>query len=191
VSQAVFEGISYVASDRDYFYPDPANDSEWWYYKFSTEVNGSIPWHSVGDFREFLNENYYNYTHYGLGIGGPAGYGVDLCNIQIGDLVFMYETGFGWKHAVIVDQVEGNTCNASNVYVAAHTENYRRRPLSEYSGFLWYPIEIKGFLDDRYITYLPTLFNSSSGMFLNGVQNPYSAPGEIYQQPITTPNPYP
>ena len=35
VSQAVFEGVAYTASDPNYFYPDPANWSEWWYYKFS------------------------------------------------------------------------------------------------------------------------------------------------------------
>jgi hypothetical protein len=41
VSQAVFEGVSYTASDANYFYPDSSHYMNWWYYKFSTTVDGS------------------------------------------------------------------------------------------------------------------------------------------------------
>ncbi|MFC1878548.1 amidase domain-containing protein [Chloroflexota bacterium] len=56
IAQSVFEGIAFTASDPNYFYPDPANYNEWWYYKFSDLADGSKPWISVREFREFLIE---------------------------------------------------------------------------------------------------------------------------------------
>ena len=49
---------------------------------------------------------------------GPTGKGVDLCDIQLGDVIFMYEyygPNPGWKHTVIVDKIDGDTCNGNNV----------------------------------------------------------------------------
>jgi len=150
VSQAVFEGVSYTASDRNYFYPDYTHYNDWWYYKFSYEADGSLPWINVGEFYQFLTENYFNYINWGIAVRGPAGYRINLCNIHVGDLVFMYENGTGWKHSVIVDQVGTNTCNGNNVYVAAHSTDHFHHPLSEYSGFIWYPVEIIGYFNDLY-----------------------------------------
>jgi hypothetical protein len=121
VSQAVFEGVAYTASDPNYLYPDPANWSEWWYYKFSDPADGSKPWFHVREFREFLITNHYNYENFGLEfvIRGPTGKVVDLCNIQLGDFIFMYDIyesdpELEWKYTVIVDKIDGDTCNGNN-----------------------------------------------------------------------------
>jgi hypothetical protein len=93
VSQAVFEGVAYTASDPRYFYPDPVNSSVWWYYKFSDLAGGSEPWIIVREFYDFLITNHYNYENFGLEfvIRGPTGKPVDLCDIQLGDVIFMYD----------------------------------------------------------------------------------------------------
>jgi hypothetical protein len=197
VSQAVFEGVSYTASDPNYFYPDPIHTEEWWYYKFSTVADGSTPWIRVGDFYEFLTENYFNYEYFGIEyvIRGPAGKGVSLCNIHIGDVVFMYENEGdpGWAHTVIVDDLDSSHCNGNNVYVAAHSDDAQRRPLSDYSGYLWYPVEIKGYFNYASIAFLPLVFQNIVGateMKMN-MSNLYPAPQDIYQQPTLSPQPYP
>lgn len=197
VSQAVFEGVAYTASDTNYFYPDLENYAEWWYYKFSIVADGSMPWISVGDFYEFLTENYFNYENFGLAYvtRGPAGKGASLCNIQIGDVIFMYENEgqTGWAHAVIVDDLDANPCYSNQVYVAAHTDDVRHQPLSEYSGYLWYPVEIKGYFNDyqEQIVFLPLVFQSEAIMAESLIINPYPAPQDIDQQPVRSPNPYP
>jgi hypothetical protein len=197
ISQAIFEGVAYTASDPNYFYPDPIHDAEWWYYKFSTVANGSTPWISVGDFYEFLTENYFNYENFGLAYvtRGPAGKGVSLCNIQIGDAVFMYENEgqTGWTHAVIVDDLGANPCNSNDIYVAAHTDDAYQRPLSEYSGYLWYPVEIKGYFNDfqEQLAFFPLVFQSLGGMIESQTSNPYPPPLDVYQEPAISPNPYP
>ncbi len=53
----------------------------------------------------------------------------------------------GWKHTVIVDKIDGDTCNGNNVSVAAHANDRYQHPLSEYSVFQWYPVEMKGYFD--------------------------------------------
>ena len=198
MSQAVFEGVAYTASDPNYFYPNPANWSEWWYYKFSDPADGSQPWISVGDFREFLTENHYNYENYGLDyvIRGPTGKAVDLCDIQLGDVIFMYEDDGpdpGWKHTVIVDKVDGDTCDGNNVSVAAHANDRYQHPLSEYSAYLWYPVEMKGYFDYNPVAFLPLVLNTSVSLQVNQMQNPYPAPEDKSKQFVVTPtsNPYP
>lgn len=200
VSQAVFEGVAYTASDPNYFYPDPANWSEWWYYKFSDPADGSKPWFHVRELREFLTVNYFNYEYFGLEfvIRGPTGKGVDLCDIQLGDVIFMYDTNepdpeLKWKHTVIVDKIDGDTCDGSNVSVAAHSDDAHERPLSEYSAFQWYPVEMKGYFDYKRVAFLPFVLNSSMSLAESWAQNPYPAPEGKDKRPEVTPvpNPYP
>jgi len=133
--------------------------------------------------------NYFNYSSWGIGIRGPAGYGVDLCNIEVGDLIFMWAQS-SWQHAVIVDQIGSNPCNANNVYVAAHSFPYMRRPLSEYSGYLMYPVGISGYLDEFHLAFLPIAISSEGGTE-SSMQTPYPAPEDTYQPPYLSSSPYP
>jgi hypothetical protein len=144
----------------------------------------------VGEFYNFLTTNYYNYTHWGIGERGPAGYGVDLCDIQPGDVIFMWFQG-AWKHSVVVDQIGANPCNESDVFVAAHSENRKTWPLSNYSAYQLYPVEIKGYLAEIHLSFMPLVANSGEGTgFL--MQSPYPAPGDTFQQPaLTSSSPYP
>ena len=189
ISQAVFEGVAFTASDPNYFYPNSNNYSNWWYYKFSTIADGSSPWVNVGEFYNFLTANYFNYITWGVGIRGPAGYGVDLCNIQVGDIIFLQSLGV-WQHTVIVDQIGSNPCNTNDVYVAAHSDNYKRRPLSEYSGYLMYPVEIKGYLDEYHLTFLSLVSNSWEATGFEALSL-YPAPEDPYYPTDPTPKLYP
>jgi hypothetical protein len=201
VSQAVFEAVSFTATDPNYFYPN-SNYNEDWYYKFSAPADGSKPWVSVGDFREFLTVNQYNYETYGLEYvkRGPTGKAVNFCNIQLGDVIFMYEyvgEETGWAHTVIVDKITGNTCSGNNVFVAAHSYDYYQEPLSTYSAYLWYPVEMKGYFDDERVAFLPLASGSSGSLLKNQVQNPYPYPATegmnklFAAEPVAYPYPAP
>jgi hypothetical protein len=190
VSQAVFEGVSYIASDQNYFYPDSAHYNDWWYYKFSNSVDGSYPWVTVGGFYDFLTANYFNYLNWGIGERGPAGYPFnDLCIIQPGDVIFMWYQG-AWKHSVIVNQIGANPCNATDVFVDAHTENHITWPLTNYSTYSWYPVKIKGYLVEARLSFMPLVNNSgnTAGLMMS---SPYPAPEDTFQPPASLLNPYP
>lgn len=136
ISQAIFQGTSFTNSDANYFYPDSSHYSNWWYYKFSTTVDGSSPWVNVGSFYTFLTGNLYG------GIGrGPAGASVGICSTSLiyGNPIFM-KSGGSWAHSVIVA-----TNSSCNITVNSHTVNYYHTPLSTYSAYTWYPIYIAGY----------------------------------------------
>jgi hypothetical protein len=198
VSQAVFEGVSYTASDPNYFYPDSFNHyNDWWYYKFSPAVDGSLSWITVGGplggFYEFLTENYFNYINWGLTVRGPAGQSLNnTCNIQVGDLIFMYNiVNERWEHSVIVDQLGQNPCLYQDVYVAAHDNDRRFYKLSDYTGYYLYPVKIMGYFKG-FLGYLPVVtLSSSGGSSENKMSNPYPSPENDTQPSGVAVNPYP
>ncbi len=147
VSQALFEGAGYTASEANYFYPDPVHYADGWYYKFSEPVDGSLAWVQVGRLYAFLTQNDFNAQQWGLVSRGPVGSPVDACDLAVGDLVFLYQDGYGWRHVVMVDEVGTERCGGKQVYVAAHSEDQQHRPLAEYSEYWWYPVAVKGYLD--------------------------------------------
>ena len=196
VSQAVFEGVSYTSSDLNYFYPDSYNHYyDWWYYKFSPtggKYDGSYVWIRVGELYEFLTENYFNYTNFGIAIRGPAGQGLtNTCNIHMGDLIFMSDSVTGeWRHSVIVDQLGQNPCLDQDVYVAAHDEDVRFTKLSNYTGYLLYPVHIVGYFKG-YQKYLPVAMKFSGGSAGKMSSNPYPSPENDTQPSATILFPYP
>jgi hypothetical protein len=65
VSQAIFEGVSYTATDPNYLYPDSNHYNEWWYYKFSSPYEGgSLAWTRVGELYNYITTNYFDYEHW-------------------------------------------------------------------------------------------------------------------------------
>ena len=136
ISQAIFQGTSFTASDANYPHPDSSHYTTQWYYKFSTTTDGSLPWVNVGSFYAFLTGNLYG----GLG-RGPAGLRVDLCSPSLiyGNPIFM-KTSTGWAHTVIIA-----TNSGCNIAVNSHNVNYYHAPLSIFSAYSWYPIYIAGY----------------------------------------------
>ena len=103
----------------------------------------------------------------------------------------MYQDGYGWKHSVIVDQLGSNPCNTSNIFVAAHDDDFYRRPLSYYAGYQLYPIEMKGYFDEYHVAFLPIAFTGSGSLNGNANQNS-SSETEDTGLPTTAPyNAYP
>ncbi|MFC1878550.1 hypothetical protein ACFLZW_01430 [Chloroflexota bacterium] len=98
-----------------------------------------------------------------------------------------------WIHTVIVDKIDGDTCNGNNVSVAAHANDRYQHPLSEYGAFLWYPVEMKGYFDFKRVAFLPLVLNPSVSLTEIRTQNPYPAPEVIDNSivVISTPDPYP
>jgi len=194
LSQAVFEGVFYTASDPDYFYPDSINHYlDWWYYKFSPVIDGSFSWITVEGFYEFLTENYFNLVYGGIAVRGPAGQSLsDTCNIQIGDLIFMYsDVEQQWHHSVIVDQLGQNPCLYDNVYVAAHDTNRRFYKLSNYTGYILYPVKIMGYIKE-FLSYLPVITLSSPERTSEyKISNPYPSPENNATPFEFNLNPYP
>lgn len=197
VSQAVFEATNFTASDKNYFYPDSYNHNlDWWFYKFSSPEGGSTPWISVGYFHNFLIWNYYYYfEEYNPNwiYRGPVGYDYptsQLCSAQVGDIVFMKD-GTTWKHTVIIDKIgPGSTCNGNNIYVAAHSEDWKQRPLSAYSGFTWYPVRIEGYLD-TYPLFLSFIKMDETSLAGDKVSDPYPSAEQTNVQYVESSNPYP
>lgn len=180
ISQAVFEGVQYISSDLNYFYPNPANDGYWWYYKFSDTANGSTPWISVGDFYNFLVNNFIEKVR------GPAGIPITLEEIQYGDLIMMKDhEGGNWQHAVIVDTVYYPPL-ATNIFVTAHSRDVYHEPLINFSGYVWYPMHILGYYN--YVT-LPVVFKSILTSFKSGSQlfEPYIFPDNQFDFPYPPP----
>jgi hypothetical protein len=142
VSQAIFQGVSYTASDANYFYPDTPHYSDWWYYDFSgstdANVDGSFPWVNVGGLYTFLTGNV-GRGPYGINAGGT-------CGLAPGDVVLMKDSGGNWAHAVIVRAYASNCAYPPYAWVDAHTSNVKNAPLANYLGFpAWYPVHISGY----------------------------------------------
>jgi hypothetical protein len=77
------------------------------------------------------------------------------------------------------------------VYVAAHSTDHFHHPLSEYSGFIWYPVELKGYFNDPPVAYLPLINKSFESMADIKLPNPYPEPEELNQRKNILPIPYP
>ncbi len=202
-SQAIFQGTSYTTSDTNYFYPNASHNSDWWYYKFSAKDSlpfvpaGSLPWIRVGKLYDFLVGNYHSYYEdYDLNwvYSGPAGYSYDdLCAVKPGDLIFM-KLNNDWAHTVMVDLVGSFTCTGINTYVVAHSANYYRRPLYEYSAYDWYPVRVTNYFKKTLIppsvnrlTFLPIVTRSS--IYAKSL-DPYPSPLNFEVNSYSN-NPYP
>jgi hypothetical protein len=137
ISQAIYQGTRYTNSDANTIYPDSAHYSDWWYYKFSSDEDGSSPWINVGDLYNFLLNN-----KFGEMGRGPAGESVGICDagLKKGNPIFM-KLGDSWMHAVMVAT---NTDNC-NITVNAHSTNYYHKPISYYSPYTWFPVQISGY----------------------------------------------
>ena len=137
ISQAIYQGTSYTNSDGNSFYPDAANYSSGWYYKFSAPIDGSSPWINV--------EGLY---HYLLRIDteesmrGPVGESVDICDVNLnkGQPILM-KLGDTWAHAGMIASKTGDC----NITVNAHSTNYYHKPISYYSPYTWFPVQISGY----------------------------------------------
>lgn len=140
-SQAIFQGVSYTASDANYFYPDTNHYSDWWYYDFSgnpNQVDGSLPWIRVGDLYSFLTTNT-GRGPYGINAGGT-------CGLSPGDVVLMKDSAGIWAHTVIVRAYASNCAYPPYAWVDAHSNNVKNAPLANYLGFpLWFPVHISGY----------------------------------------------
>lgn len=127
-SQAIYNGTSNtMSSTRDYWTD--------WYYDFYSQ-SGSYPWINVDGIYTFLTSN--------SGVG-PYGYssGSYLCFLSKGDIITMKQDDV-WEHTVIVRSI--TECHdPSQVRVDAHDTDSYNRPLSDYSGFVWYAIDITGY----------------------------------------------
>lgn len=137
VSQAIFEGTGYTFSQTDYFNPDYTHYMDWWYYKFSSVVDGSYPWVNTGGLYSFLTTNSGR---------GPYGSTTTLCGLSPGDVVFMKNTSGNWQHVVIVSAIVGDCNNPANIIVDSHSPNMRG-PLNDpiFIQHLWYPVVISGY----------------------------------------------
>ena len=134
VSQALFEGTSYAYSQIDYFNPDYTHWADWWYYKFSPDVDGSYPWVNTGGLYDFLTTNTGR---------GPYGSATNLCSLSPGDIIFMKD-GSAWQHAVIVSDIIGSCNNATNIVVDGHSAD-EQELLSNFSEYTWHPVAISGY----------------------------------------------
>jgi hypothetical protein len=150
------------------------------------DLNGYFPYtdeNAANQIRGRLSSTYHVEIpqDYGWGLDNSMGYG------QCGKVWY----GGAWKHSVVVDQIGANPCNESDVFVAAHSENRKTWPLSNYSAYQLYPVEIKGYLAEIHLSFMPLVANSGEGTgFL--MQSPYPAPGDTFQQPaLTSSSPYP
>ncbi len=134
VSQALFEGTGYTYSQIDYFNPDYTHYMDWWYYKFSPDVDGSYPWVRTSGLYDFLTTNTGR---------GPFGNETNLCGLSPGDVIFM-KAGSEWQHAVIVSDIIGSCNNATNIIIDSHSP-YAQIPLSNFSQYTWHPVTISGY----------------------------------------------
>jgi hypothetical protein len=111
---------------------------DWWYYKFSSIVDGSYPWINTGGLYSFITSNYYG--------RGPYGSPTTFCGLSSGDIVFMKNTSGDWQHAVIVSAIVGDCSNPANIIVASHSP-YVLVPLnySAFSPYTLHPVTISGY----------------------------------------------
>ena len=137
VSQAIYQGARYTNSDGKVFYPDAENYDSGWYYKFSYPVDGSSPWINVGGLYTYLLRDHSDDT-----TRGPAGSEVGICDARLkkGNPILM-KLGDAWAHVGIVAT---NTADC-NITVNAHSTNYYHKPISYYSAYTWYPVNISGY----------------------------------------------
>ena len=145
VSQAIFYGSDYTASDANYFAPNTAHINDWWYYDFSgskdTQVGGSAPWIRVGALYNFLTTNT-GRGPYGVKVGNPATGG---CGLVPGDVIMMKNSANAWAHSVFVRASDPTCAYAPYAWVDAHSSNVRNAPLANYLGFTWFPVHITSY----------------------------------------------
>lgn len=110
---------------------------DWWYYKFSSTVDGSYPWVNTGGLYAFLTTNTGR---------GPYGSLTTLCGLSQGDIVFMKNVSGGWQHAVIISAITGDCTNPANIIVDSHNPDMRgtlNNP--QFTQHTWYPVTISGY----------------------------------------------
>ncbi|MFZ5920833.1 MAG: amidase domain-containing protein [Chloroflexota bacterium] len=135
VSQAIFQGTRLTSSQPSYFNPDYTHYGDWWYYKFSSIVDGSQPWVSTGNLFDFLTTNKRR---------GPFGKTTTLCGLSQGDIVFMKNSAYIWQHAVTVSVIAGTCQNPGSIIVNSHNPDIQA-PLSYFSNLKWFPVVISGY----------------------------------------------
>ncbi len=87
-----------------------------WYYRSASDRTSS--WVGVEYLYRFLTSNKGN---------GPYAERVEWTNAEVGDVVHLALSGAPFTHAALIVAIENN-----EIYVAAHTNDAWRRPLSSY-----------------------------------------------------------
>lgn len=105
------------------------NTHNGWYY--NSVSSRSPSWTGVGQLMTFLLRN--NKTK------GPFGEIVNLNNVEEGDIIQLRQNPSHFNHSVIVSKIVGG-----RIYVCAHTNDAKDKPLNEYYFLEALPIHILG-----------------------------------------------
>lgn len=100
-----------------------------WYYNSSSDRSPS--WTSVAALHKFLLRT-------GGGVG-PVGKIVGLGEVEVGDIIQLRQNHTHFNHTVIVTRVSGG-----KIYVCAHSNDAKDRPLDSYNYLALMPIKIVG-----------------------------------------------